>query len=96
MAEKKTPQDHKSSEFVDTINGVEIRLPYLGKLKLGDVRKLRKLDDVDQLFTLLEMYCDEDQLAAIDDLEQEEASEFMSRWQDESGVGLGESKRSSR
>jgi len=78
--------------FEYTLNdGTLITLPRFDSVKPGVIRKIRKLSDVDQFFTVLETLADADTLAIIDDLEQEEFQNLQEAWFKHSGVELGES-----
>lgn len=85
----------KTDEFVAVVGDVEVRLPLLNNLKTGLVRKIRKLEAGDQLFTIIESLCGADELAAIDELTQPELAALMEEWQEASGISMGESSRSS-
>jgi len=86
----------KAEEFVADVGGVEIRLPLLSELKTGVVRKIRNLDAGDQVFTIIEMLCTDDELAAVDEMTQPELAKLMEDWQEASGISVGESSASSR
>lgn len=73
-----------------TADGTEITLPRFDSVKPGVIRKIRKLSDVDQFFTVLETLADEETLRIIDDLDQSEFQEFQEAWFRHSGVDLGE------
>jgi hypothetical protein len=62
-------------------------------LTSGEMRKLRKLNNVDAWYTLLEMKADQATIAASDDLTYAEAANLMQRWMQ--GLSLGESSGSS-
>lgn len=59
-----------------------------GSFKAGDLRKVRHLDDVSQMFTLLEKVANDDTLAAIDDLDIPDVAQFFADWQRAAGVSL--------
>lgn len=82
-------------EFTFTHAGKTYRLPPFNRLKAGTVRKIRKLDDADATFTLLEKIADAKTLAAIDDMDIEELGDVMKAWKTHAGVSLGESDGSS-
>lgn len=81
----------KSDVFEYTHDGKKITLPLMNKIKFGIIRKLRKLDDTEQMFSMIELVADEKTLAVIDDMDQDEIKKFMSEWNEASGVDLGES-----
>ena len=74
-----------------TKSGGEIELPSLSWLKPGVVRKLRHLDQVDQMYTLFEMHLSGAQLELLDGMDPDEFEDFCEQWKEHSGVGLGES-----
>jgi hypothetical protein len=76
-------------------DGYEIVLPHFNNIKLGIIRATRKLPQADQMFTLLESICTEEDLEHLDDLDRGQFNEFSVAWRDASGVGLGESSASS-
>jgi hypothetical protein len=73
-------------------SGVVVQLPHAATLKVGVLRKVRKLDAVDATLTILEAVCDEDALAAIDGLDVGELNDLVAAWQ---GAALPESSPSS-
>lgn len=84
-----------TEEFHYTHNGQGFSLPYLGRVKAGLLRKIRKLSADDQLFTLLEEMGNDEALAVIDEMDGEEFGEFLTAWHEASGVTMGESQASS-
>jgi hypothetical protein len=84
-----------TEQFHYSHNGRQIVLPPLGNVKAGLIRRIRKLPADDQLFTLIEELADDEALAVVDDLAGDEFNEFLSAWQEFSGVKLGESGASS-
>ncbi|MBH0777004.1 hypothetical protein [Nocardia bovistercoris] len=78
-------------DFVRDIDGVEVRLPSLSYLRPGLIRRIRKLGDVDALYTLLELVLPSDALAAVDDMNPDDYRLFLDAWRAHSGVNLGES-----
>lgn len=76
-------------------DGYEVVVPQFGNIKLGIIRKTRKLPQADQMFTLLESICTEEDLEHLDDLDRDQFNDFSTAWRDASGVGLGESSASS-
>ncbi|MFE3051604.1 hypothetical protein [Nocardia sp. NPDC059239] len=83
-------------DFVYTVDDREIRLPSLANLKPGIVRKVRRLGEVDAMFTMMEMTLDEDALALVDDMESEVFEDMCDKWRKHSGIDLGESSASRR
>lgn len=74
--------------------GVTITVPSLAKIKAGVIRKTRKLEPGDQMFTIMEAVADEATLAAIDDMDGDELARFTEQWGAHSGADLGESAAS--
>ena len=73
--------------------GDEIVLPHMRQIKAGIIRRHRKEEPVDFIFSVLEEAGDEATLALIDDLTQEDLNALVEAWQE--SVNLGESVRSS-
>lgn len=100
MSEEKEPLKYPptgtDADFVFTHKGKEYRLPPGTVLNMGYARKIRKLAEADQIFTILEEIAAPDVLAAIDDMHAEEFNKFNQDWQTHNmALGqatLGESK----
>lgn len=75
-------------------SGVEIVLPHMNKIKSGIVRRHRKSDPVDFIYSVLEEVADEEMLARTDELEATEINALFEAWQ-EAGASVGESSGSS-
>lgn len=75
-------------------SGVEIVLPHMNKIKGGLLRKYRKQDPVDFMFSILEAVADEDALAQVDDLGMADMNAMFEAWQ-QAGADLGKSSGSS-
>mgnify|MGYP007087611768 CR=1 FL=1 len=75
-------------------DGREIVLPHFKNLPFGVVRKLRKEDEAEQLFSLVEQVADDNALAIIDTLGMSEIETLFAAWQKDSGVTVGESSAS--
>lgn len=73
--------------------GVEIVLPPMRGIKAGILRRHRKEEPVDFIFSVLEETSDDDMLAKLDDLTFEELNDLGEKWQE--GATLGESSGSS-
>jgi hypothetical protein len=71
-------------------DGKDYSLPKM--VKGGDLRKIRKLSNADQMFTLFEQLADEETLAALDDLSTAQVSDVYNDWMD--GMSSGESSSS--
>lgn len=80
--------------FTKKLNGVTITLPSMKHLPSGVARKIRKLDEGDQFFTMLEMLLSEDELAEVDKLDGQELEALIVEWNEASDVSLGESSAS--
>jgi hypothetical protein len=76
-------------------DGHELVLPKFENVPMGHIRKIRKLDETDQVFTLLESLLDEDELEHVDTLDRPAFQKLMEAWREESDVDLGESRASS-
>lgn len=68
--------------------GVEIVLPRMDKIKAGTIRRHRKEEGVDFIFSVLEETSDESTLAKVDELETTDLNALVEAWQ--KGVGSGE------
>lgn len=73
--------------------GVEIVLPHMKGIKAGVLRRHRKEEPVDFIFSLLEETSDEEMLAKLDELDFHDLNDLTDKWQ--AGVSLGESSGSS-
>jgi len=71
-------------------DGNDYSLPKM--VKGGDLRKIRKLSNADQMFTLFEMLADEKTLSALDELTTAEVSDVYNDWMQ--GMSSGESSNS--
>lgn len=75
-------------------SGVEIVLPHMNKIKAGILRRHRKSDPVDFIFSVLEDVSDEEMIGRVDELDMGDIDDLFSEWQ-RAGVPVGESSRSS-
>jgi hypothetical protein len=73
--------------------GVEIVVTRMDQIPSGLVRKNRKLEPMDLLYTLLEEVADEATLKKVDALPMKEQNDFFIGWQEE--IAPGESGGSS-
>lgn len=101
MSAPRKPQDRKpkSAEaeecFTFEHDGESHTLkPTLETLTPGFMRKIRKLDDLDAFFTILEELADEDQLAAVDSMTHEQFGELSKAFYAHLGATQGESAAS--
>lgn len=99
MASPRTLQDHKpkktqpdpSAPFAFEHNGETFQLAAPEDvLTAGFTRQIRKLNQVDQLFTMIEALADEDALAAIDEMKKTEFERFQRDFFEHIGADLGE------
>lgn len=72
---------------------VTITLPEAAEIPAGVWRKVRRLADLDAVFTLIEAVADEPTLAAVDALPTGRLNGLFSAWV--GGAGMGESAGSS-
>ncbi|WP_344318804.1 hypothetical protein [Nocardia ninae] len=70
---------------------VEVRLPSLSYLKPGLIRRIRRMHDIDAMYTLIELTVSAEALVALDNMNQDEYQALLDEWRIHSGVGLGES-----
>ena len=83
--------------FHYTHDGKKFTLPKMKNLKFGVTRKMRKADDDEKVFMLIESVADDKALEIIDDMTVEQLGELMEAWQADSNDGndgdvrLGES-----
>lgn len=74
-------------------DGVEITLPRMSQIKAGVIRRHRKEEPVDFIFSVLEELDVPDELAKVDELDTDALNKLVEAWQ--SAVAPGESSRSS-
>lgn len=74
-------------------SGAEIVLPHMNQIKTGILRRHRKEEPTDFIFSVLEEIADEATLAKVDDLPSADLNTLVEKWQD--GASLGESSGSS-
>lgn len=85
------PGEADEHDFVRTIEGAEFRLPSLSYLKPGLVRRIRRLNNTDAIYTLLELSLSAEALAVLDDMAPSDFQRLLEEWRIHSGVSLGES-----
>lgn len=90
IAAKKKGEKVKD-DYVTTIGDVEVRLPSLSYLKPGVIRRIRRLGDVDAMYTLMEMVLAREVLELLDEMDPDEYEKLLDEWREHSGVALGES-----
>lgn len=74
--------------------GVEIVLPHMNKVKAGVLRRVRSLEPIDQMFSVLEEVADKDTLAKVDELDADHLNDLFEQWQKDA-ASVGESSGSS-
>ncbi|MEV6661754.1 hypothetical protein [Nocardia fluminea] len=79
------------NDFTYAVDGAEIVLPSLSYLKPGLVRRIRRLGDVDAMYTLLELSLTPEALAALDEMDPDAYHQLLEAWRAHSGLSLGES-----
>jgi hypothetical protein len=85
-----TPIKSHALDFAFEHNGKTYYLPPLKAIKVAVTRKVRHLDPIDAMFTIIETVSSSATLAAIDDMTMDELGEVSAAWQKHSGVSLGE------
>lgn len=78
-----------------TFEGKTYTIPSFSSLPMGALRRARKAkDEIDQIFTILEMTVgeDSDAIGAIDKMQPAEFEEFVKAWTQ--GASMGESSSS--
>lgn len=75
-------------------DGHTITLPKLENVPLGIVRKTRKLEQGDMVFTMLEMLIPEESLEHLDSFDRSVLDGLMTAWKESSEASLGESSAS--
>lgn len=84
-----------SDKFVYEVDSrKKIVLPKFGQVPFGVIRKSRKMDPEEQFYFMFEELLDEKGLAVLDSLTADQVADLMDSWQNEAGVGLGESEDS--
>jgi len=76
-------------------DGHELVLPKMENVPLGVIRKTRRLERTDQIFTLLEELLPEADLEHVDKLDRGGFEALMTAWKGASTVDLGEAGASS-
>lgn len=71
-------------------SGVEITLPHMNKMPAGVIRKHRKSEPVDFVFSVLEDVSDEATIAEVDKLSLPEVNDLFEAWQG-AAASVGES-----
>lgn len=92
----KTTKKSKANTFTYTYKGKTITLPKFGNFPFGVIRKIRKLEDEEQFYSLLELVTKDDPktLDIIDEMYADDVVDLVTAWQEDAGVSLGESVES--
>ncbi|MBF6459802.1 hypothetical protein IU433_12220 [Nocardia puris] len=77
--------------YIHKIGATEVSLPSLTYLKPGIVRRVRRMDNIDAMYTVMELLLDPDVLELIDEMDPEDYEELLAAWREHSGLSLGES-----
>lgn len=73
----------------------KISAPKFNQMPFGVVRKTRHIEsDMEKVFFMLEEVLDERNLAILDKMSSSDVHEFITAWQADSGITLGESSAS--
>lgn len=78
-----------------TAQGETITIPHVRNVAVGTMRRVRKLDQLDATFTILEELCDAGTMDVLDGMNLEEFRTFADAWDAASRVSVGESSASS-
>ena len=92
----KNTQKSKANTFTYTFDGKTITLPKFGNFPFGVIRKIRKLAEEEQFYSLLELVTKDDPetLDVIDGMYADDVVDLVTAWQEDAGVTLGESEES--
>lgn len=76
--------------------GEKIVLPKFDQIPTGVIRRTRNLPAEEQMFAVLEAYLGDEtpEMEAIDKLPTGELQKFVSAWQKDAGISVGESSAS--
>lgn len=82
----KRPGDYRrpapsDDDFIFEHDGQQYRIPPASTVKIGTARKWADLPESTQILKLLEHICDEDTMAAIDDMDGKEFARMHEKWQ---------------
>lgn len=76
-------------------DGHVLVLPRFENVPVGVIRKTRRLEQADQVFTILEEIMTPEDLEHVDKLDRSEFNEVVKAWRAGSSVDVGESSASS-
>lgn len=77
-------------KFTYTFDKKKITLPKFDQLPFGIARKLRKADENEAMFLLIESVADDKDLEVIDTMPMSEIEKFIQAWMKDAGVSAGE------
>lgn len=93
------PEDHKAPKgetmFSYDSPAGKVELPKFAELPFGVLRKMRKMDEDEVPFFLIEATATESNLEIVDTLSIEQVGELFTAWQADSGITAPESSASS-
>lgn len=72
-------------------DGKQVTLPSLNSVPGGVLRKHRKLDELDFLFSVLEDVATDEQIAAVDEVGLGDLNEMFAAWQKNATVSVPQS-----
>lgn len=75
----------------ETDDGKKLVWPKFDQIPFGVIRKLRREDDAEQFFGLIEEVSTEKELKIIDAMTQQQVTDLMTEWQKDAGIDQGES-----
>lgn len=84
-----------TEKFHYKVGDREIVLPKMENLPSGLIRRLRKTNDLEMMYGLLEANLGDEDMAALDDLTMKEIADLYSAWEAGSETSMGESSGSS-
>jgi hypothetical protein len=99
MTTLRKPQDHKpkaqTGDFTYEFGDHTVTIPPLSSLMtFGFSRKNRHLSPDDQMYLLIESNLPQETIAVLDEMDGEQTREFITQWQEHSGIDTGESAAS--
>lgn len=85
-----------SEKFVYSVpdSKKKLTLPKFGEVPFGIVRRGRHMPPEEQFYFMFEELLSERDLETLDSMTGDQVAALMDAWQDEAGVGLGESEDS--
>lgn len=85
---KPAPELNLDDHEFEGPDGETYSIPSFGKFTAGDIRRVREMDEVSQMFTLVEQVTEDapETLDAIDSMTLKRVGEFFTEWQAAAGV----------